>query len=150
MTLNSDRTGRRPGRRGVVAVLSLAFAALILVVGAIAGNADDADRPAGEAASALDFPATAPAPPPPAAPSIGDLPLDEEAVYIQVLDDEGIYYSSEDAAIKAGWAVCDFLEAGGSFLDAADIAMSDGGYSPYDAGYIVGAAEGALCPGSGR
>lgn len=157
MTLNQDLTGQAPPRRprrGPVVALLLAIAALIVVIGVAAGSGGGEFTP-GTGVPAMDAstaPAAAPAPEE-KAPTIGDLPLpdslSEEDLYIKTLDMEGIYYSSEQAAIDAGYAVCDYLDAGASLLDAADIAMSDGGYSAYDAGYIVGAASTALCPGSG-
>lgn len=68
-----------------------------------------------------------------------------ENVYVGVLDDKGIHYSSRSAAITAGYAVCDFLASGGTQLQAAGIAVQSGGYSNYEGGYIVGDAQGSLC-----
>jgi hypothetical protein len=150
MTLNTDRTAR-PRRRWRLAAIGLGTALVVIVLGAIAGARSDG--PAGEAGSALGLPSTAPAVAP-QAPTIGDLPLPDqstaEGIYIQALDAEDIYYSSEQAAIKAAHAICDYLDAGGSLVSATNVAESDGGYSPYEAGYIVGAAWQALCPGSVR
>lgn len=151
MIVTPDPTVRPGRRRGIAVLLSALALVALVVVGAVAASHDD--RVAGEAGSAvtpaLGAPATAPAPEA-QPPDIGELPLDEEDLYIQVLDEEGIYYSSEDAAVQAGRAICEYLRAGGSLVDAATIAMTDGGYSAYDAGYIVGAASSALCPGSGQ
>ena len=70
----------------------------------------------------------------------------DEQVYIDTLAIGDIEYSTEDAAITAGNAVCDFLRTGGSSFDAADIVIDNTSYTAYEAGYIVGAAQGALCP----
>jgi hypothetical protein len=155
MTLTPDPTGRPPRRgprRAVLALVSLAAAALVVLIGVAANAGSHGEFKPGTGIAPLPSVATAPAVAPDTlqAPTIGDLPLSDEDLYIQVLDGEGIYYSSEQAAVDAGYAVCDYLDAGGSLLDAADIAMSEGGYSPYDAGFIVGTASTALCPGSGR
>lgn len=68
-----------------------------------------------------------------------------EWAYIAALDSEGIYYSSEAAAIDAGESVCEGLDAGLSLRAIGAVAMN-AGYSASDAGYILGAAVGAFCP----
>lgn len=72
------------------------------------------------------------------------LPVSER-VYIDTLDAGQIAYSSETAIIETGWRTCDYLDAGGSMFEATTI-YAEAGYSSYDAGYLVGAAAGALCP----
>jgi hypothetical protein len=74
-----------------------------------------------------------------------DRPIDEQA-YLDTLAVGDIEYSTEDAAITAGEAVCTFLRAGGTGLEAIDVTLENTTYSAYEAGYIVGAAQGALCP----
>lgn len=87
--------------------------------------------------------APTPAPEPADVPDVDPVEL-AEATYVETLDAEGIYYSSEQAAIDAGYAVCEFLATGGTELEAADAAM-EVGYSAYESGYIVGAAANSLC-----
>lgn len=154
---------KRNGRRAVIAAvvaLALVFTAALASGGestSVQGEARAAGSgvsaqvdlpPADEAPDAdLDLPLepSTEQPDPVEAPAPG-LSFDEQ-VYVDTLDLGGISYSSTQAALDGGYAICDFLAAGGSLLEATDIAMESGGYSPYDAGYIVGAAETALCSG---
>jgi hypothetical protein len=69
-----------------------------------------------------------------------------ESAYLDTLDMGDVTYSSDDAALTAGEAICDFLRGGGSSLMAVDIVLENTGYTSFEAGYIVGAAQGALCP----
>jgi hypothetical protein len=69
-----------------------------------------------------------------------------ERAYLETLDDGDIAYSSEESALDAGDAICDFLRAGGSSLAAVDVVVDNTGYTAFEAGYLVGAAQGALCP----
>lgn len=69
-----------------------------------------------------------------------------ESAYLDTLDLGGVVYSSDDAAINAGEKICTYLRNGGSSLAAVDIVLDNTGYTAYEAGYIVGAAQGALCP----
>ena len=70
----------------------------------------------------------------------------DDQAYILTLDAGGIQYSSPEAAITAGHAICDSLDAGLDFDAITDAAMQGGGYSAYDAGYIYGAATAVYCP----
>lgn len=125
--------------RRLLAVLSLAAALLLTAC----GGAEDTERhglvgdDAAIAESVESVPAPAPAPPP-------AMPSDEE-LYVATLDIQGVYYSAPDAAVAAGRAACDSLDAGMSFY-AVGMSAVGAGYSPEDAGYIVGAAIGAFCP----
>jgi len=65
--------------------------------------------------------------------------------YIVTLDEYGIHYSSEPAAIAAGLAVCDQLDRAIS-LTTVMRGFIKAGYSRDDAEIIVGAAMGAYCP----
>lgn len=78
------------------------------------------------------------------APSADAMP--PEDAYIATLDYFGIYYSSEPAAIEAGYASCNALDSGMSPAAVVRIGQTAGGYSRIDAERIVGAAIGALCP----
>lgn len=160
MTVNQDPTGQAPPRRprrGPLVALLLGLAAVIVAIGVAAGPDGHGDWKPGTGVPAMaesTAPAVAPATPEEKAPTIGDLPLpdsmSQEDIYIETLDMQGIPYSSEQAAIDTGYSVCDYLNAGGTLLAAAGIVESEGGYSPYDAGYIAGAASTAFCPGSVR
>lgn len=72
----------------------------------------------------------------------------EELAFISVLDDEGIYYSSEDAALTVGYGICDAFDSGASFWQvvAAGVSATEGGYSAGDVGFITGVSVGAFCP----
>ncbi|WP_460407421.1 DUF732 domain-containing protein, partial [Actinophytocola sediminis] len=95
---------------------------------------------AGEAGSAVTNAVTTTAVP--ISPS-ADLPLED--IYLDTLDTGGIVYSTGQAAIDTGNAICDYLASGGSFAGAVSILAQHGGYSGGDAGYIIGAAQGSLC-----
>ena len=83
-----------------------------------------------------------------AGPANADAETVDEIAFISTLDSQGIYYSSEDAALTVGYAVCNALDAGASPTSIASTAVrSTGGfYTYYQAGYITGAAIGAFCP----
>lgn len=90
--------------------------------------------------------ATAPAPEPPPERDL------VERAYLDVLDSEGVYYSSPEAAITAGHAVCGYLDeiapivgTDRALIEAGLVAV-DKGYSEWHAGTIVGAAVGSWCP----
>lgn len=83
-----------------------------------------------------------------ASPAHADAETVEELAYIATLDSEHIYYSSEDAAIGLGRAICQGLDAGMSptAIVATGLEATHGLYSPYEIGYITGASVGAFCP----
>lgn len=83
-----------------------------------------------------------------AAPAGADAETLDEIAYITVLDEQGIYYSSEDAAIALGYGTCSALDAGATvpMVIMAGIDGADGFYSDYEVGYITGAAIAAFCP----
>ena len=61
-------------------------------------------------------------------------------IFLSVLDDEGIVYSSPVDAVKAGLAVCDMLLAGNSLMDATEEVANETTLSIEDSGFFVGAA----------
>ncbi len=69
-----------------------------------------------------------------------------ESVYLETLKQGGIQYSSDAAALKVGHGVCDYIREGSTSIDAAMFIQGNSPYSSYEAGYIVGASTGALCP----
>jgi hypothetical protein len=134
--------------RRVAVVGALVTLVVVIVLGAVSGGERLVSGTPGAAGSAvtgvLAEPSTGPAP-------AADTPVSglsfEEELYLRVLDEGGISYSTERAAVAAGHSICEFLAAGGTWVQAADIAMDSGGYSAHDSGYIVGAATGSLCGG---
>ncbi|GEM30250.1 hypothetical protein NN3_12570 [Nocardia neocaledoniensis NBRC 108232] len=68
-----------------------------------------------------------------------------EQVYIATLDEQGIYYSSRQAALDLATAVCDERAAGVSEVEMVT-ALAEKGYSIDDAAYLVAAAETQFCP----
>jgi hypothetical protein len=68
-----------------------------------------------------------------------------EISYLLILDREGVSYSSEAIALAGGHSVCAYLENGGDPISAGLIAV-ESGYDHAEAGTIVGAAVGGLCP----
>lgn len=69
-----------------------------------------------------------------------------EQAYIATLDAYGVYYSTPQAAVQAGYAVCNALDAGNNVNAIVTTGQLAGGYSRADAETIVGASIGALCP----
>lgn len=68
-----------------------------------------------------------------------------DELFIQLLDTEGIYYSTEQTAVEAAQGSCDAFDAGATFLDVASIAINDGGMTPEDAGFFIGASVAVYC-----
>ena len=82
---------------------------------------------------------TAPAPEPPTHTTL-------EQVYLDTLAAENIRLGSDAHAIEVGHGVCDVLESGYTFAQVGNVIVETGNFTPYQAGYIVGAAAGAFCP----
>lgn len=72
-----------------------------------------------------------------------------EIGYLQVLDSYSISYSSDDAAIDTGYAICDGFRQGLSLSTVirTGVKATGGFYDQTDVAHIAGAATGALCPG---
>lgn len=83
-----------------------------------------------------------------AGPAGADAETLDELAYVMALTEEGIYYSSEDAAIDLGYGTCSALDAGASIpmVVMAGIEGAEGFYSDYEVGFITGAAIAAFCP----
>lgn len=73
-------------------------------------------------------------------------PMSTDDIYIATLDVAGIYYSTEEAAIAAGHAICNGFDAGLSLVQVGLTAVREGGYTVDEAGTIIGVAVGAYCP----
>ncbi len=135
------RAKRRARRYGIAALL----AAIVGVLGACSAGPElpplgDLSEPSYTAPP----PAPAPTPPPAVGGEIGHgIP---ETAYLLTLDDGGIYYITDEAALELGYAVCDFLDSGGSTLEAAITIEDSTDYTPYESGYITGVAIGSFCP----
>jgi hypothetical protein len=69
----------------------------------------------------------------------------DEATYLEVLDIQGVPYSTPAAAVQLGRTVCTVLESGATG-EQIKTDITRGGYSPFDGGVIVGAAVLSLCP----
>jgi hypothetical protein len=68
----------------------------------------------------------------------------EDAAYISVLDDFGVYYSSEQAAIDTAYSICAAFDAGASFRRVLHAALA-AGFTQTDAASEIGAAIGIYC-----
>jgi len=69
--------------------------------------------------------------------------------YLEILSDRGIYAGDgEGTLVQVGMEICDLVEAGRSPMSVAEQVYyeTDSTVSAGDAGYIVGAAIGGLCP----
>jgi hypothetical protein len=68
----------------------------------------------------------------------------EDVAYISVLDDNGVYYSTEQAAIDTAHAMCNAFDGGASFRQVLQAAML-AGMRQTDAANEIGAAIGIYC-----
>lgn len=68
-----------------------------------------------------------------------------DSAFISTIEKAGIGYTSRDAAITAGHAVCTLFDYGFSFLDVGDVVLEETELSPYQAGWLIGAATFAFC-----
>lgn len=74
---------------------------------------------------------------------------DDVELYLEVLHDRGITASSGDGTlVRVGMEICDLIAAGFPPMTVAAKVYreTDDSISSGDAGYIVGAAIGGLCP----
>lgn len=69
----------------------------------------------------------------------------QDVAYLSTLDQFGVTYSSEPAAIALGQGVCEVLDDGITPRRVDWVVADAGGYSPRDAEIIVGAAVGSYC-----
>jgi len=74
---------------------------------------------------------------------------DDVEKYLEILRDRGIWATTGDGTlVRAGLEVCDLIELGRTpqSVAAQVYRETDASISAGDAGYIVGAAIGGLCP----
>ncbi|WP_316574540.1 MULTISPECIES: DUF732 domain-containing protein [Nocardia] len=101
-----------------------------------------AEPPPGSGAPRTSAPRTAPSTP--SASSNSQNTTNQDA-FIATLDREGIYYSSRQAALDMGVAICEERAAGATDVEMAT-ALTEKGYSSRDAAYLVVAAQMQFCP----
>lgn len=71
----------------------------------------------------------------------------DELRYLEVLAEEGISSGNGPAGmLRLGYVVCDFLDQGFDEMTVASMVYDQNPIDSGGAGYIVGAAQGALCP----
>jgi hypothetical protein len=78
-----------------------------------------------------------------AAPAYAD---ETDSIFISVLDEEGIPYTTASDAIAVAKGVCVFLSEGNSLEDAALQVSKESGLDIEPSGFFVGAATAAYCP----
>jgi Protein of unknown function (DUF732) len=78
-----------------------------------------------------------------AAPAYAD---ETDDIFISVLDEEGIPYTSASDAILVANGVCVFLSEGNTLADATVEVMNESGLGVEQSGFFVGAATAAYCP----
>ena len=69
-----------------------------------------------------------------------------DAIFINVLDEEGIPYTSATDAISVANGVCVLLSEGNSLEDATREVMNKTRLDVEQSGFFVGAATAAYCP----
>lgn len=111
---------RSPGRALTVAIAFITVAALLVIIAAIA-NASTARR------------------------DISPFwrPITMQLTYLAVLDKQSLL-ADQDTALRLGESICRALKAGVPETTVAASGVQHG-YSPHDAGYVVGAARESLC-----
>ncbi|MGE0217099.1 DUF732 domain-containing protein [Mycolicibacterium sp.] len=78
-----------------------------------------------------------------AAPAVADT-MDD--VFISVLEDEGVPFSTADNAIALAHAVCEYVAAGQPEEQVAVEISGPAGWSVTQSGFFVGAATQTYCP----
>jgi hypothetical protein len=78
-----------------------------------------------------------------AAPAYAD---ETDSIFISVLDEEGIPYTSASDAILVAKGVCVYLTEGSSFEDVLQQVMEESGLGVEQSGFFVGAATASYCP----
>jgi Protein of unknown function (DUF732) len=78
-----------------------------------------------------------------AAPAYAD---ETDDIFISVLDEEGIPYTSAEDAILVANGVCAYLSEGNTLEDATLEVMNESGLGVEQSGFFVGAATAAYCP----
>lgn len=140
-------TEKKPRGR-LAAALAVAGAVVVgVVLAAGLSTPSPAVSPAGKAGDTVlaqlgDTTVAAPTATVPAAPTPRQ---HAETVYLDLLDEYGIRYTTDPAAIGTGYAICEYLATGTTPLDAMDIIREHGGYDWLQAAQIVGSAHGTLC-----
>jgi hypothetical protein len=134
---------RGPRAGAIVAIVLAILLAAGLIAAVIAASGDDSSSSA---------PSESPSAPVAALPGGASSPTTQssrwgelEQAYLDNLDDGGIEYSTEAAAVNVGYGICDALDEGYDVYDVGAIAM-EAGYSAGDAGWIIGSAVAAFCP----
>ena len=69
-----------------------------------------------------------------------------DSIFVSVLDEEGIPYTTASDAILVAKGVCVFLNEGNSLTDATLQVKKESGLSVEQSGFFVGAATAAYCP----
>jgi len=69
-----------------------------------------------------------------------------DCIFVSVLDEEGIFYTTASDAILVAKGVCVFLNEGNSLTDATLQVKKESGLSVEQSGFFVGAATAAYCP----
>ena len=78
-----------------------------------------------------------------AAPAFAD---PNDGIFINVLEDQGIPFSSEENAIGLATAVCDYMDAGQAPAQVAVEISAPAGWTVEQSGFFVGAATQTYCP----
>lgn len=78
-----------------------------------------------------------------AAPAYAD---ETDDIFISVLDQEGIPYTSASDAILVANGVCVYMSEGNSLEDATVEVMNESGLGVEQSGFFVGAATATYCP----
>ncbi|WP_306365425.1 DUF732 domain-containing protein [Nocardia sp. CC227C] len=141
---------RPPKKNNTAIVLLIIFGGILLlcggcfvnVIGSIGDSSSSSDRTTTTRPAAT-APITA-ARTTTASPGFSDEEVNDLA-YIATLKSKDVPFSSNQAVIDLGHAVCEALEAGNSET-AIGLEISKKGFSLYHAGFIVGAAQSAYCP----
>ena len=81
-----------------------------------------------------------------AAPVAAASPGSVDSLYVNMLEEYGIYLGSPSATIKAGQALCSALDRGADLEDVAEVVFDNTRLTPRKAGQFIGFTIGAYCP----
>lgn len=69
-----------------------------------------------------------------------------DAIFIDVISEHGIGFSTPEAAVDAGHVVCELVDYGAAPLEAAEVVSQESGLSSGNAAFFVGASIATFCP----
>lgn len=70
----------------------------------------------------------------------------EDFIYTAVIEDLRVPVKDREDAIKLGHTICAWFDEGASLMEIGVTLMDTRGWTPTQAGHVIGAATGVYCP----